>query len=254
MQSIKRKFNLKYLGLFFFLFLETFIYSSYNPNLCFQAYDLTKLSDYQFIVLKEQIKKTLRNSWSSEKKIDLLMDLTYLQRPIRCIEIGVFKGDSLLPVAAVLKLLKQGKIYAIDPWNNFETIKHLTDNNPHKRWWFNVNMKKIFNAFKKMLDFWQLNHVCEFIRLPSAQAVSQIAQKGEIDFLHIDGNFSRQGSIEDVQNYLPLVKSGGYVLLSKAFLIVNHKYVKAEAGNLILNSCEFVDSVDHGNSILYRKR
>ena len=171
-----------------------------------------------------------------------------------CVEIGVFKGDSLLPIAATLQLLQQGKIYAVDPWSNEEAIKYLDKTNPYRYKWARINMRTSFNSFKRKIADWKLNDVCEYFKLPSAIAVKKIAKYKSIDFLHIDGNSSKEGSLEDVKNYLPLVKSRGYVLLSTAFLKVHNKYVKSDAGNLILDFCEFVEAVDDGKAILYRKR
>jgi predicted O-methyltransferase YrrM len=241
--------------LLFFLFLLNCSYADYLPGWCFKNYDLTVLDEPEFLALKNQVKKYLKKPAASGEKIDFLMDLIYLDRPHVCVEIGVFKGDSLLPTAAVLKFLKQGKIYAIDPWNKNEAVKYLDPDGLLECYrWIHVNWEKLFKSFKTRLNFWQLNDTCQCLRLPSAQAVSEIAKIGKIDFLHIDGNCSKEGSLEDVRNYLPLVRSGGYVLLSNAFLRINYKYVKADAGNLILNDCEFIASVDSGSSVLYKKR
>ena len=150
--------------------------------------------------------------------------------------------------------INQGKLYAIDAWDNDVAIQYLEKNDTQRYWWRRVSFTKVFDAFKRMLIQWDLNDVCKCIKLPSAIAVSEIEKYGEIDFLHIDGNSSQKGSLEDVENYLPLVKSGGYVFLSNAFIRANRKYTKTDAGNFILDSCRFVLSVDQGNSILYLKR
>ena len=45
--------------------------------------------------------------------------------------------------------------------------------------------------------------------MSSVQAISQVQR---IDFLHLDGNFSEEGSTLDCRLYLPKVIPGGYVL------------------------------------------
>src|SRR3989344_2401302 len=82
------------------------------------AFDL--LIDTDFLSLKGRVMDTLRDSWCSKEKINLLMDLVYLTKPKVCVEVGAFTGSSVLPVAVTLRLLQSGEIYAIDAWSNQE--------------------------------------------------------------------------------------------------------------------------------------
>lgn len=59
------------------------------------------------------------------------MDVVYTTRPGVCVEIGAFTGSSVLPVAATLKYLGAGKIFAIDAWSNEEAVRYLSPNDPN---------------------------------------------------------------------------------------------------------------------------
>jgi len=207
-------------------------------------------SDTRFATLKEKIKESLQNSWCSEEKIDLLMDLTFIIRPRVCVEIGAFTGSSVLPVAAALQYLDQGKIYAIDAWANEEAIRNLSPEDPNRSWWSTVDMSAVRNSFDQLLQGWNLLNVCTPIAKSSAQALPLIP---EIDFLHLDGDFSEEGSLYDAKHYLAKVKPGGYVLLSNVYHTANKKLPKFKTFSYLLEICEYISDADRDNTVLFRK-
>lgn len=213
--------------------------------------DISVLSSPAYKDLKANVTKYLTNSWCSAEKTNLLMDVVLLTRPEVCVEIGAFTGSSVLPVAATLKYLGHGKIFAVDAWSNAEVVKYLDNNDPNKAWWSQVNMNDVYNIFQKMIQTWDLGSYCIPCRNPSDKAVHQI---GSIDFLHLDGDYSETGSLQDVSLYLPKVKSGGYVLLSNLFTMVNGKQPKMKAFCALFESCEMVAEIEHDNAVLFRKR
>lgn len=208
------------------------------------------LKDDKYQELKQKITSYLKDSWCSSEKISLIMDLVLLEKPKSCVEIGVFSGSSLLPVAATLKYLKQGKVYAIDAWSNDESIRHLSADDPNKKWWKNLKMNDVYKSFTAMANDFKINSVCKIIKNSSKIAVDEIKT---IDFLHIDGNYSEQGSYEDVKLYLPKVKIGGYVLFPNINWLVNKKMPRAKAFELLLEYCEIIAIIDEGNTFLVRK-
>lgn len=208
------------------------------------------LIDIDFLSLKGRVIETLKDSWCSKEKINLLMDLVYLTQPKVCVEIGAFTGSSVLPVAATLKLLQFGGIYAIDAWSNQEVVKNLADNDPNKPWWSRVNMSDARRFFDYTVYSWRLNAFCIAIQESSEKAVEQLP---EIDFLHLDGDYSEIGSCRDVELYLPKVKSGGYILLSNVFLMVGEIQPKLKAFCTLFNECDVICEIDNSNAVLFRK-
>lgn len=207
-------------------------------------------SDAKFLQLKEKVLKSTENSWCSPAKTTLIMDLMFHEKPEVCVEIGVFTGSSFLPISATLKHLNKGKAYGIDPWSNQEAIRFMETGDPNKEWWSTLDMKSIYMNFTKMIKLWGLKSYCTILKTTSAQAAKEIDR---IDFLHMDGNYTRECSIDDVFRYLPKVKKGGYILLSNLLVSINDDHPKMDAFDYLLEQCEYVCEVDDNNCILLRK-
>jgi hypothetical protein len=224
----------------------------WDPEFCFEetSKDITVLDSKGFKDLKKKVIEYLAGSWCSAEKAELLMDVVLVTRPKVCVEVGAFTGSSVLPVAAALKYVGQGQILAIDAWSNKEAIKHLDEEDPNRAWWAQVDMNAVYNTFQQTIKTWSLSSYCVSIRAPSNKAVKQM---GDIDFLHLDGDYSEKGSLEDTSLYLPKVKSGGYIVVSNYYLMVKNKQTKLASCNIFFDSCDFVGEVDNGNTILFRK-
>jgi predicted O-methyltransferase YrrM len=231
------------------MFLVNCIQAEWDPECITQEID--RLHHVQFMHLKDKVSKQLIGSWCSQEKIQLLMDLIVLTKPTTCVEIGAFTGSSVLPVAATLKYLQQGKLYAIDAWSNHEATKGMDASDPNQSWWTHLDMDSVFFQFKSLLDSWMLNQYCFIIQKASADAFDDV--KETIDFLHLDGNYSEQIALQDVNLYLPKVKSGGYILLSNLFITINGKQPKKKAFQALYESCELIAVIDGENTVLFRK-
>lgn len=227
------------------------LFGEWDPESFFFDQDYSATENAQYIELKKNVMSHLENSWCSKEKIDLLMDLILVEKPKKCVEVGVFTGSSLLPVAATLSFLNQGTIYAVDAWSNSEAIKNWSDLDPNKAWWSTVDMKAVYSTFDEMLNQWKLHPYCNILKMPSEIAFDSIPD--EIDFLHLDGDYSEVGSSKDVETYLPKVKSGGYILLSNLFTMVNNQQPKMNAFCLLSEACEMVCEIERDNAILFRK-
>lgn len=252
LQSLLKK-QLYGLFLFIWFFNASHMYAAWDPrSLCAleENKPLDGLQDPSFQSLKKQVFQYLKNSWCSAKKAELMMDLVFLTHPQVCVEIGAFSGSSVLPLAATLKYLKQGHIYAIDAWSNDEAVKHISVNDPNYAWWSRVNMPYIKNQFNILLNQWWLGSYCSVIHASSEIAVDQMP---EIDFLHLDGNFSEEGSLLDTQLFLPKVKSGGYILLSNLFALVDGKRTKMASMWRLFDQCEIICEMDNYDAALFRK-
>lgn len=226
------------------------IFADWSPEEFFFDKDFSATQKPEYIELKARVTKYLKGSWCSKEKINLLMDLIVVEKPEVCVEVGVFTGSSLLPVTATLKYLNHGKTYAIDAWSNSEAVKFWSDKDPNKAWWSSLDMPAVFNIFQGMLTEWNLRPHCDVIKKPSELAIDLVP---EIDFLHLDGDYSEIGSMRDVQLYLPKVKSGGYILLSNLFTIVNSEQPKMKSFCFLFDSCEMVAEIERDNAILFRK-
>jgi len=179
------------------------------------------------IALEEQIRtelalppnKVLLEGWVTPEQGIHMAELIMEISPNVVVEIGVFGGRSLIAQALACRENGQshgdaprgkGRVYGIDPWKTEATLEGETDEN--KKWWSTVDMHEIHK--KCMEAIWRLNldrHV-RVIR-GASQDVSVIFRQKETrpDILFIDGNHSEVSSCRDVQLYLPLLRSGGFL-------------------------------------------
>lgn len=242
---------LKYFKFVFLtLFAFTTLCADWDPAYL-EMENIQIVENKEFKQLKKKILRELKDSWCSEEKINLLMDFIALTKPKTCVEIGAFTGSSVLPVATTLKFLGEGCIFAVDAWSNKAAIEGLPKNDPNALWWSQVDMDWVHDQFKEMIKKWSLEGFCIEVYSPSKRAVKNIPD--DIDFLHLDGNFSEQGSSLDVSLYLPKVQSGGYILLSNFHTCIDGTQTKFDAFCTLFDECEYVCSIEDDNAILFRK-
>lgn len=148
--------------------------------------------------------------WCTELKASMLIDVVLLLRPQTVVEIGVFGGKSVFPMAFALKQNGHGKIYGIDPWCNADSVVGLDEID--KEWWGKVDHVAILNGLKDKIKQFELSDQIELIRATSKGA----DPIPNIDILHIDGNHSPDSALFDVKKWVPLVKRGGVIILDDA--------------------------------------
>jgi cephalosporin hydroxylase len=186
--------------------------------------------------------------WCSKEKALNFIDLILTERPKTWVEIGVFGGSSLFPVASTFKFLGEGTVFAIDAWDKLECLKHLDPmkDAAHLKWWGGLNITFIYNSYLNMLKKHKLEDCCITIKDTSERAASQI---DEIDVLHLDGNHTEIVSTLDVLLYLPKVRSGGYIWFNDSLW-----EERQQAIELLLEACDTIKVIDNGNCILFKKR
>lgn len=146
------------------------------------------------------------DGWCSETKASDLMDLVWFVKPKVIVEIGVFGGKSLVPMAFALKATGAGKAYGIDPWSAQASAEGMDGAN--KEWWGNLDHEAILRTLQERVKQFDLE---EYVQL--VQATSEAAAPiEEIDILHIDGNHSEGASFLDVEKWVPYVRQGGIII------------------------------------------
>jgi predicted O-methyltransferase YrrM len=119
----------------------------------------------------------------------------YGRKPISGAEIGVYAGDHARMLLGVLNLQR---LYLIDPYN---------PDDPD----FAGHCKPKLPAAKEIahreLKLWEA--IIRWYEVTSDQAVHTITEL--LDFVYIDGNHSYDYVRRDIDNYLPLVRPGGFI-------------------------------------------
>jgi hypothetical protein len=171
----------------------------------------------------------LCEGWCSERKGEFLVDLILKSRPEIILEIGVWGGKSLVPMGRALKATESGVAYGIDPWDPLESIKEVKEE-ANKNFWGYVDHQLIKRGLEEKIRNFGLGGQIVLI-----QSTSEAAEPiNGIGLLHIDGNHSEKNSYFDVQKWVPLVKSGGYIILDDMTWYEKGKYTTAKA-------CEWMD-------------
>ena len=145
--------------------------------------------------------------WCSPQKAATLMDLIFLTRPQTVVEVGVFGGKSLIPMAFALKALDSGVVYGIDPWSAPESMVGKMDE-ANREWWAKVDYNAIYNGLVSKIKKFKLQKQVQLIKA-SSEGAKEIEN---IDILHIDGNHSEETSCFDVLKWVPLVRRGGLII------------------------------------------
>lgn len=210
------------------------------------------ISDAQWEKFEKTIlvnKRTSIDGWCNQDQALTIARFMKKHLPSTCIEIGPFYGATSYNILKCMALLKHGHLYAIDAWNGELAAKGLERDDPNYQWWQNCDMHKAYASFLTMLKINRLSKYCTVVRKDSALAHRDF-KDGSIDFIFIDGNFSKSGSYEDVKNYYPKVAPGGFIMLNNA-----NFPSKIRAVAFLMNNCNWVREFSIENSmILFQKK
>jgi len=166
--------------------------------------DVFKMS----IKLKKSVFDVMEDleGWCSKEKASFLIDLILARQPKIIVEIGVFGGKSLVPMALSLKSLGKGVVYGVDPWCADESAAGMDPES--LKWWSELNHNYILDSLVQKINAYELNDHVSLLRVTSERC----PEIPNIDLLHIDGNHSERTSFIDVTKWVPLVKAGGYII------------------------------------------
>lgn len=148
------------------------------------------------------------DGWCSVQKAHVLASSIVALRPKSIVEIGVWGGRSLIPMALACKFLNNGIVVGIDPWKAEESIKGQNEANVN--WWGKVvNHDVIFKRCNDEIQKAGVSRYCDLVRTTSDDyPVSVIA----IDMLHIDGNHGEQ-AYKDTRKFAPHLTVGGLIFM-----------------------------------------
>jgi glycosyltransferase involved in cell wall biosynthesis len=151
---------------------------------------------------------------SSPVKTLVLADLIIRHGLSRFVEIGVYRGRVLLPIAKLMSARGDGEAVGIDPYSAAAAAQH--DAHPVAidlaQWPREVDWEAIWRAVNSTIDTLRLRDHCRVVRARSAEVADEFGP-ASIDLLHIDGNHDRADVTQDVELFVPKVKAGGFVVL-----------------------------------------
>jgi len=181
--------------------------------------------------------------WLSPDVAKAMQCLIREVKPDVMVEIGVFYGKSLINAAIVLRENGKGMIYGIDPWRMQTAIENMGTNENYG-FWGGIDLEVVHRDCVRSVWENELENVV-LIRAPSERC-HQLFQPESVDILYVDGGHSEPQSCLDVTNYLPKVRSGGYVWMDDCDWMSTQKAIQ-----MLEAKCELI--ADFGHSCLYQK-
>jgi predicted O-methyltransferase YrrM len=167
--------------------------------------------------LIENVHKAHRSldGWCSLEKA---LDLCRLVLNNNCrtvVEIGVFGGRSMIPMAHALSHLDEGAVFGIEPFQNQIAIETQTGE-INDLWWQRVDFVSVKSRLYRYIAENGLGKTAKMIELSSDEALAAFSMRGSersIDLLHIDGSHSPVQALRDVTNWTRLLGPRGIVVL-----------------------------------------
>ncbi len=147
------------------------------------------------------------SGWCSAQKAETLAAIVIATRPEISLEIGVWMGRSLLPVALAHQYIGKGRVIAVDPWLSGCSAAGQVDE-ANVKWWGRQDIhEEAHRTFQTHVRNHDLQQFVEIHRMHS----DEFDPPEGIGLVSLDGNHGEQ-SIKDVQRYAPKVKPGGFLV------------------------------------------
>jgi len=137
----------------------------------------------------------------------------FMGKPVRAIEIGVYKGENSV---SLLKHLNIKQLYLIDPFEieAGDLNKHLPVDILDAR---TIARSSVYGDDR-----------VTWIEKKSSEAIGDI--NGKVDFVYIDGNHKYKNVLEDMEKYVPIVKKGG--------IVAGHDVNVFEVAQAVIHYCD----------------
>jgi predicted O-methyltransferase YrrM len=150
----------------------------------------------------------------SPVKALMLADLIVREKLATVLEIGVYRGRGLFPLAAAVRAGSGGIATGIDPWSAEAAVQ----NDHHalapgvREWAVAHPWEETYQEVVERRRDLGLEAHCRLIRSTATLAAPRFPPQS-LDLVHIDGNHDRRAVQRDVDNYLPKLRPGGFLVM-----------------------------------------
>lgn len=159
--------------------------------------------------------------WCSLDKAVDLADWVFRAKPAIAVELGVFGGKSLVPIALALRHIgdrlygKDGVVYGVDPWHVGPALEG-DNGKENDDWWRNkVNLHDIHRLCMESL--WKQNLDTHAVILrTTGEMAAPMFRDGSVGFLHQDSNHSELVSCRQVKLWAPKLTQKAHWILDDA--------------------------------------
>lgn len=147
-------------------------------------------------------------------KILVLAELIVVNELCRIVEIGVYRGRLMLPLAHLMLRLGRGEVVGIDPYSACAAVQReaRTDALDLIEWPNSVDWTALHGDLIEAISRRGLGERAHLIRRRSRDAADAFAA-APIDMLHIDGNHDHEAVKADVELFMPHMADGGLLVM-----------------------------------------
>lgn len=150
--------------------------------------------------------------WADPTKQAFLPHLILEHSLKRTVEIGVYTGGSLVPQIVALKHTG-GIVIGIDPYSDEAAVqkdnREILDNIDPVG--LSPDRDRTYNSLLALLERHGLSAHSKIHRMTSNDAAALV--EDDVDLIHIDGNHDFDRVMDDLVNYLPKLRVGGFLVM-----------------------------------------
>jgi FkbM family methyltransferase len=153
--------------------------------------------------------------WCTARKAVWLAGLIAECRCSVVLEIGIYGGRSLIPMAlAVREHAPEGEVYGVEAWSSDVGVEIATDAG-NDAWWRNVELAAVKAQFLRNLLDNELAGIVNVLEMSSDEAFKCLTAIGpcEFDLIHVDGSHAQAQALRDVESWSGLLRPGGILVL-----------------------------------------
>jgi predicted O-methyltransferase YrrM len=207
-------------------------------------------TDWASLTTEQRILACLETTdgWCTAKKALWLADLILRGRVANVLEVGIFGGKSLIPMAlAVQANGGAGRVIGVEPWSAAVAVAEAT-NETNDAWWSSVDFAQIKTRFFANAARYGVLPLIKIFETDSETALAIFEREGpQFELVHIDGAHSPERALRDAQCWLKLVKPGGAIVFDD----IAWPSVKA-AREFLQGACDVIEEVfENESSVSY---
>jgi predicted O-methyltransferase YrrM len=182
------------------------------------------------------------DGWCTPEKALKLVEVMQSYSPKVCVELGVFAGRSLLPIAVAAG--KDATVIGVDSWSAPVSLEGSNDK-ANDEWWAKIDYDHFFKYTRDLLN----KHDCRHVELwrESSLAVAHKFQYNSIDLLHQDSNHSEEITCAEVSLYWNRVSPGGI------WVFDDTNWPTTQKAQALLESKGYLCIHDSGSWKVYRR-
>jgi predicted O-methyltransferase YrrM len=170
--------------------------------------------EWRALPLDEKVSHCLETTdgWCSPKKAVWLAQLIVSRQVKNVLEVGIFGGKSLIPIALAVQSAGGGIVIGVEPWSAEVAISEPTDET-NDTWWASVDFALVKERFFANSARYGVLAMIKVMEMDSESAF-RFLEPGDrqFDLIHIDGAHSPERALRDAKSWSKLVKKGGLVV------------------------------------------